>query len=71
MANSRAEHFEYRVKAGDSLSMIIARFYGVGPRSPGYSKTLTQILLLNPRTDSHRLALTLTGLNNVNPIPRA
>lgn len=48
MANSRAEHFEYRVKAGDSLSMIIARFYGVGPRSPGYSKILTQILLLNP-----------------------
>lgn len=48
MANSQVEYFEYRVKAGDSLSMIMVRFYGVGPRSPGYSKHLNQILALNP-----------------------
>lgn len=42
------EYFEYRIKAGDSLSMIMAKFYGVGPRSPNYNKILSQILSLNP-----------------------
>lgn len=39
------EYFEYRIKAGDSLSMIMAKFYGVGPRSPSYNKILNQILV--------------------------
>lgn len=33
MANPQPVYFEYRVKAGDSLSLIMAKFYGVGPRS--------------------------------------
>ena len=47
MTNS-ADYFEYRIKSGDSLSMIMARFYGVGPRSSGYNRHLNQILALNP-----------------------
>jgi hypothetical protein len=42
------EYFEYRIKAGDSLSMIMAKFYGVGPRSPNYNKILKEILSINP-----------------------
>lgn len=42
------EYFEYRIKAGDNLSMIMVRFYGVGPRSPGYVRHLNQIMSLNP-----------------------
>ena len=48
MANILATYFEYRVKAGDSLSLIMAKFYGVGPRSPQYAPYLKQIQALNP-----------------------
>lgn len=48
MANPQPVYFEYRVKAGDSLSLIMAKFYGVGPRSSNYSVYLKQILALNP-----------------------
>lgn len=48
MTASSPEYFEYRIKAGDSLSMIMAKFYGVGPRSPNYNTYLSQILSLNP-----------------------
>jgi len=48
MANPQPNYFEYRVKAGDSLSMIMAKLYGVGPRSPNYNTFLKQILSLNP-----------------------
>lgn len=48
MTNPAPEYFEYRIKAGDSLSIIMAKFYGVGPRSPNYNKVLSQILSLNP-----------------------
>lgn len=48
MANAQPTYFEYRVKAGDSLSLIMAKFYGVGPRSPQYAPYLKQILALNP-----------------------
>lgn len=48
MTASSVEFFEYRIKAGDSLSMIMAKFYGVGPRSPNYNAYLQQILSLNP-----------------------
>lgn len=48
MTASSPEYFEYRINAGDSLSMIMAKFYGVGPRSPNYNKFLNQILSLNP-----------------------
>lgn len=48
---SSADYFEYRIKAGDSLSMIMARFYGVGPRSAGYNRHLNDILALNPHIE--------------------
>lgn len=48
MSTPALEYFEYRIKAGDSLSMIMAKFYGVGPRSPNYNQYLKQILSLNP-----------------------
>lgn len=41
-------YYEYRVRGGDSLSNIIVQFFGVGPRSPGYTKYLNHILSLNP-----------------------
>lgn len=46
------DYFEYRIKTGDSLSMIIARIYGIGPRSPGYNRQLDQILALNPHIEN-------------------
>ena len=48
MTASSVEFFEYRIKARDRLSMIMAKFYGVGPRSPNYNAYLQQILSLNP-----------------------
>lgn len=48
MTTTNPEYFEYRIKAGDSLSLIMVKFYGVGPRSPNYNKFLGQILSLNP-----------------------
>jgi hypothetical protein len=50
MTNS-TDYFEYRIKTGDSLSMIMARLYGVGPRSPSYHRHLDQILALNPQIE--------------------
>ncbi|SDU32507.1 LysM peptidoglycan-binding domain-containing protein [Halopseudomonas salegens] len=47
MVNS-TDYLEYRVKPGDSLSMIMSRFYAVSPRCPGYSGYLHQILSMNP-----------------------
>ena len=29
-------YYEYRIKSGESLSLIIAKFYGIGPRSMQY-----------------------------------
>lgn len=48
MTQSAPDYFEYRIKAGDSLSLIMAKFYGVGARSPNYSVYLKQIMALNP-----------------------
>lgn len=31
---SPIDHLEYRIKPGDSLSLIINRFYGVSPGTP-------------------------------------
>src|SRR5690625_5878831 len=41
-------YYEYRVRGGDSLSNIIVQFFGVGPKSPGYTKHLNHIRSLNP-----------------------
>lgn len=41
-------YYEYRVRGGDNLSNIIVQFFGVGPKSPGYSKYFNHILFLNP-----------------------
>ncbi|SDU15387.1 LysM domain-containing protein [Halopseudomonas salegens] len=43
-----AGSFEYRIKPGESLSMIMGRFYGVGASGPDYNRYLHQILSLNP-----------------------
>lgn len=42
------EHFEYRVKQNDNLSLIISKLYGVTPGNATYTRRLDQILLLNP-----------------------
>lgn len=68
------EYFEYRIKAGDSLSMIMAKFYGVGPRSPSYNKILNQILSLNPHIKDPSLIRTgsllrLMAIPNAAPTP--
>lgn len=41
-------HLEYRIKPGDSLSLIISRFYGASPGTPAYASRLNQIRALNP-----------------------
>lgn len=42
------EHFEYRVKQNDNLSLIISKLYRVTPGNTTYTNRLDQILLLNP-----------------------
>lgn len=46
---SPVEYLEYRIKPGDSLSLIIRRFYGVSPDTPAYASRLNQIRALNPQ----------------------
>ncbi|MGN0920194.1 MAG: hypothetical protein ACI4NJ_00555 [Cellvibrio sp.] len=41
-------YYEYRIKAGESLSLIIAKFYGIGPRSHQYKKCIDGIMAINP-----------------------
>lgn len=45
---SKALYYEYRIKPGENLSLIIVRFYNIGPSSPNYRKCIENILLLNP-----------------------
>lgn len=76
MTNPAPEYFEYRIKAGDSLSLLMAKFYGVGPRSPNYNKFLNQILSLNPHVKDPSLIragslLRLMAVPAATPAPTA
>lgn len=45
---STPHYYEYRIKPGENLSLIIVRFYNIGPRSASYRKCIENILVLNP-----------------------
>lgn len=45
---AQQEFFEYRIQAGDTLSMIIAKMFGVSIHSARYKVHLNYILELNP-----------------------
>lgn len=62
---------EYRIKAGDCLSMIMSRFYGVGPGSPDYTQHLNQILALNPHIQNPDLIHAGTNLRLIANLPPA
>lgn len=49
------DYYEYRIKPGESLSLIVAKFYGIGPRSPQYQKCLQNILAINPHIKNANL----------------
>lgn len=61
------ELFEYRIKSGDSLSLLIAKFYNVGFHNPEYSRRLNQILTLNPHVKNPNLIYTGTSLRLASP----
>lgn len=48
-------YYEYRIKSGESLSLIIAKFYGIGPRSMQYPNCLQNILAINPHIKNPNL----------------
>src|SRR5690554_6560380 len=63
MANSSpVDFFRYSIKAGDSLSLILAKFYNLGFHSPDYAKRLAQILSLNPHIKNPNLIYSGTSL---------
>jgi len=63
MANSSpVDFFRYSIKAGDSLSLIMAKFYNLGFHSPDYAKRLAQILSLNPHIKNPNLIYSGTSL---------
>lgn len=49
------DYYEYRIKPGESLSLIVAKFYGIGSRSPQYQKCLQNILAINPHIKNANL----------------
>ncbi|MFL0797798.1 MAG: hypothetical protein K6L73_09970 [Cellvibrionaceae bacterium] len=49
MAAENANYYEYRIKAGDSLSLIITRVFGVSTTSAMYSNVMNHLLSINPQ----------------------
>jgi hypothetical protein len=48
-------YYEYRIKPGETLSLIIVRFYNIGPSSHNYKKCIENILALNPHVKNPNL----------------
>lgn len=48
-ANDAKEYYEYKIKSGDTLSMIIFRMFGFAPTDSRYKKTQQYLLELNPQ----------------------
>lgn len=46
--DSRPRYYEYTVRPGDTLSEIMARLYGIGPRDSRYSRIREYVLSINP-----------------------
>lgn len=77
MATNNSDYFEYRIKNGDTLSLIIFRMFGAVPQDQRYKKIINHLLALNPQIkdvnriragDILRLGV-LPSPQKVNPMP--
>ncbi|MFT5084980.1 MAG: LysM repeat protein [Lentisphaeria bacterium] len=48
-------YYEYKIKNGDSLSLIMLKMFGVGSQSSKYQTTIKYLLALNPHINNPNL----------------
>lgn len=48
IASDQPKFLEYRIKAGDTLALIISRFYGAHSGTNEYARRISEIMTLNP-----------------------
>lgn len=48
IASDQPKYLEYRIKAGDTLALIISRFYGAHSGTNEYARRISEIMTLNP-----------------------